>query len=364
MPSAVKKAIQTVAATRGVTSLAEELRAIGKHPVYMLSEHERLMGVVREWVPTGILPLDYAICGGGGIPVGRAIEVGAPPGWGKSSLLYHVAGAFQRYVDRDGRKGEAIILDVERGMSPPRIIAMGADDTRLFVYEPDSVESVFEILQIVLDVADKGNQGPILIGWDSLGATSPRRENEEGLVAKGKKVKAKKADKPDVDSDDEDDEGESDGAKKNSDGSGGMTLRPRLVARALRVAGPRLARARATFWVNNQMIANVAPFGAPLKTPTPNALWHLESLKLESYSPGTVLKEGDRAIAKLMKVKASKNKLGPEQIEFMLKHTFGKGFDLDWTLLEYAKDRGVLEPGAKRSRDNVERARQGLGWAR
>ena len=76
---------------------------------------------VKIWVPTGFPMLDLAL--GGGIPMGRMVEVTGDPGHGKSTLLTSIMAQCQLLG------GMSILLDRESKWDRARAIRMGHQES-------------------------------------------------------------------------------------------------------------------------------------------------------------------------------------------------------------------------------------------
>lgn len=163
------------------------------------------MDTVKIWVDTGNLALNYNCSGkyfGGGIPVGKVIEV-----WGNSSSCKTLfALNFIRGVQRMG--GIPIFIDVENTLNSTFAERAAHVDTSGVVVIPvekvDSLEKAFNQIHVVLREIEKayGTEKPVVIIYDSIAASASEREFAETTIDMFKTSKeAKKeagagADKP------------------------------------------------------------------------------------------------------------------------------------------------------------------------
>jgi recombination protein RecA len=101
----------------------------GTRIAYNLSEDESPTHV-KSWVSTGSTLLDYIVSNrrGGGLPVGRIIEIFGPPSIGKS----HIATQIARSTQQMG--GICVYIDTENATSVENLQALGVDVTKRFVY--------------------------------------------------------------------------------------------------------------------------------------------------------------------------------------------------------------------------------------
>lgn len=153
-------------------------KEFGTRVAYNLSTDESPTHVKR-WISTGSRLLDY-ICAnrrGGGIPEGRIIEIAGAPSIGKSHIAFHIAKSIQ------DMGGLVVYIDTENAVPVERLAELGLDVSRRFVYaDTHCTEEVFDIAEktILKAKAIVGKNIPILIVWDSIAATSPRQELENG----------------------------------------------------------------------------------------------------------------------------------------------------------------------------------------
>lgn len=160
------------------TMMASLIRDINKEfgtrVAYNLSEMDAPT-VVKRWIDTGSLQLNYAIrnAAAGGYPEGRIIEVSGAPSIGKSHLAYHAASVVQ------AMGGLVVYVDTENATPVAKLHNMGIDVRKRFVYvDTHCTEEVFSIIESTIlkakQIVDKNV--PILVVWDSVAATSPKAE--------------------------------------------------------------------------------------------------------------------------------------------------------------------------------------------
>lgn len=152
-------------------------KEFGMRVAYNLAETEAPT-VVKRWIDTGSIQLNYAIrnAPGGGYPEGRIIEIAGPPSIGKSHLAYHVAAVVQ------SMGGIVIYIDTENATPIEKLAQMGINIRKGFVYmDMHATEHVFKAIEETILKA-KGLMGkrdvPVLVIWDSVAATSPLAELE------------------------------------------------------------------------------------------------------------------------------------------------------------------------------------------
>lgn len=154
-----------------ITSINKEF---GTRVAYNLSESDAPT-VVKRWIDTGSLQLNYAIrnAAAGGYPEGRIIEISGAPSIGKSHLAYHAAAVVQSLG------GLVVYVDTENATPVAKLSSMGIDVRKRFVYiDTHCTEEVFSVIESTVlkakQIVDKNV--PILVIWDSVAATSPKAE--------------------------------------------------------------------------------------------------------------------------------------------------------------------------------------------
>lgn len=134
--------------------------------------------VVKRWVSTGSVQLDYKIrnAAAGGYPEGRIIEITGLPSCGKSHLAYHAAANVQ------SMGGLVVLIDTENATMLDKLAQMGIDVRKRFIYcDTHCTEEVFKIVESVILKAKQipaHKDVPILVIWDSVAASSPKAELE------------------------------------------------------------------------------------------------------------------------------------------------------------------------------------------
>ncbi len=184
MAKAVKTADAPVESKKGAADEIDDLTAalikdinkeFGMLVAYNLGETEAPT-VVKHWIDTGSIQLNYAIrnAAGGGYPGGRIIEIAGPPSIGKSHLAYHAAAVTQRMG------GIVIYIDTENATPIQKLAQMGINIKKGFVYmDMHATEHVFKAIEETILKAKAlmtKKDVPVLVIWDSVAATSPLAE--------------------------------------------------------------------------------------------------------------------------------------------------------------------------------------------
>jgi len=125
--------------------------------------------VVGEWMSTGCVALDSIL--GGGLPVGRIVEIYGDNSTGKSLIAAQVAALAQEEGDI------AVYADTETAVSLKIMEAVGVDISNLIYSVPDTIEEVFEFFDATIEAKAVANpEKKLVLIWDSIAATSVNQE--------------------------------------------------------------------------------------------------------------------------------------------------------------------------------------------
>ena len=116
-----------------------------------------------ERIPVGLKSLDEIM--GGGLPVGRVLEVFGLESGGKTTLALHMVAA----VQKQGKL--AAFVDAEHSLDLFYANSIGVDTENLIVSQPMSAEEVFEVLYDIVD-----HCGIVVV--DSTAALMPQSDLE------------------------------------------------------------------------------------------------------------------------------------------------------------------------------------------
>jgi len=141
-----------------------------KLDVSMLSNEDSPC-VVSEWLSTGCLVLDRIM--GGGLPVGRLVEIYGDQATGKSLIASQVAAEAQR------QNHVVAYADTETAVSLEIMGAVGVDVDNLIYAAPDTIEEVFTFFEsCIVSKRERYPNDLMVIIWDSVAGTSAEREME------------------------------------------------------------------------------------------------------------------------------------------------------------------------------------------
>lgn len=157
------------------SDIAKSLNTVFGEGTVLLGSDPSL--TVTFW-PTGVLPFDALL--GGGLPVGRSIEVFGDYSSLKSYLALKAIAAVQ------AQGGVAALVDTEHAFDPEWAQALGVDTDDLIVQMPETGEDAVKVTEVLI------RNGTDLIVWDSVAATQPKQyaekapgdDNQPGALAR------------------------------------------------------------------------------------------------------------------------------------------------------------------------------------
>jgi recombination protein RecA len=278
---------------------------------------------VEKFVSTGSTLLDYAIANrkGGGVPMGRIIEISGNEGSGKSLIAYHVLANCQKMG------GLAIYIDTERSANKEFMERMGINYGKLYQPKPipSTIEDVFTFVEKTISIArTKGfdKTKPVVVVWDSVAATHGAGENE-------------------VDQND----------------SPGMGLEARAMSRGFRKIISALDEGYITFICINQLREKIGSFGWGDNETTPHgkALPFYSSVRIKLKSKGQIKNtKTEETVGVDTMARVFKNKVGPNHrdVEFPLYYDWGINNEI--SLMEFLLDKEVIvnkDPDDKEKKD-------------
>ena len=247
-----------------------------------------------ETIPTGSISLDLAL--GGGIPVGRVIEIYGPESSGKTTLTLHAIAEVQR------RGGTAAFIDAEHALDPAYAKRIGVDVENLLLSQPDNGEQALEITETLV----RSNAVDLIV-VDSVAALVPRAEIEGDM------------------------------------GDAQMGLQARLMSQALRKLTAVISRSKATVIFINQLRMKIGVmFGNPETTTGGNALKFYASVRMDIRRIGQI-KQGESVVGNRTRVKVVKNKIAPPFREAEFDIMYNQGISRSGDILDLATTRDIVE---------------------
>ena len=247
-----------------------------------------------EYEPTGLLPLDYAI-GLGGLPVGRIIEVHGTFSAAKTSLCLAIIANFQK------KNIPCAFIDAEYSYSAKHGEAMGVDNKKLLMIQPDFGEQAFEIMEKII----KDNTAKLIV-VDSVSALTPKSEAEADF------------------------------------GKPQMGSQARLMATGMRKIIGLVAKQKAIVIFINQLRMNI--MGGqydPYILPGGQSLKHYSSVMMELKKEKALMK-GDKIVGYPIHIRIKKNKVGLPGEECTVNLFFQDGFSAEADLISLGEKSGLI----------------------
>lgn len=279
-------------------------------------------------------PLLGKLFGGGGVPIGRAIEIYGSESSGKTSICEYIAGQYQKSdfinenyetgeveTDKDGNpithKGTVLYIDTEHSLDPEFAKKHGMDIDKIILSQPDSGE---DALDIAIAYIESGLVDLVVL--DSIAATTPIAEIEGTM----------------------------------SDAQIG--LQARMFSKFFRKVTALLKKRRTTLLCINQTrvaIGQWAPTGqVPTDTSGGKSIKFFTSVRIEIKRKEFIYdkesKDKDVPVGIVIGAKCIKNKTAAPGVKCLLTMMYDTSFDSTNDWLTIAFDLGIIEMA-------------GAGWA-
>jgi len=256
--------------------------------------------VVSEWVSTGCLALDAIM--GGGLPVGRLVEIFGDPATGKSLIASQIASVAQQM--------DAVVLyiDTETAVSKEMMEEVGVDTSTLLYASPDTVEEVFTLIDETIESKMKLDPETLLvILWDSVAATSAKFEMEAEF------------------------------------GKATMGRHAALISQGLRKVTRKIAKHNVCFIALNQTRMKIGiMFGDNTATFGGKAVSFHASIRIHLHMKEKIKKDG-HIIGINVRAMVEKNKIVAPFREAILPIYFGHGIDDAQASLHFMEEAGLIE---------------------
>lgn len=288
-------------------------RQFGKGSVMRLGDSGAIPDI--QVISTGSIGLDIAI--GGGLPMGRVVEIYGPESSGKTTLTLQTIAQCQK------KGGTAAFIDAEHALDPIYAEKLGVNLSDLLISQPDTGEQALEIADMLV----RSNAVDMVV-VDSVAALTPRAEIEGEM------------------------------------GDSHMGLQARLMSQALRKLTGNIKRSNTLVIFINQIRMKIGVmFGNPETTTGGNALKFYASVRLDIRRTGAV-KKGEEVIGSETRVKVVKNKVAPPFRQADFEILYGEGISREGELVELGVQCDFVEKAGAWYSYNGTRIGQGKDNAR
>jgi recombination protein RecA len=250
-----------------------------------------------EMIPTGSYAIDNLL--GGGIPVGRLLELYGEPSQGKSTISLFFAAQVQK------AGGTVAYIDAENAYDSDYAKKIGVDTSKVIISQNETLESAFDVIRTLAET----NEVDLII-VDSVASLVPKSEMEEDSKSMLKDTYAVQA---------------------------------RLLSKALRIITGPVARSKTSVIFINQTRSKVGVIYGPKETSSGGkALKFYASVRLSVATVDKIKDSKDEVIGSTLKITAVKNKCAFPFKTGTIDLYYGTGIDLEGDTLDYGEKIGVI----------------------
>ena len=254
---------------------------------------------VDSFLPTGILSVDYVL--GGGLPVGRLIEVFGNPGSGKTSLSLQIASYWQKKF-----KYNIAIIDLERSYNLDYYKSLGLEPELTHRVQPELMTAEC-CLSMVYDIIENGLIKLIIL--DSVANLIPACELEDKMDVTSSKY---------------------------------ATL-ARILSKVLKKIVVALDNNQVSLIAINQLRSKMGGIGIVNDiTPGGKAMKFLSYTRLELKHRGLIRASDGNVSGSNVQLRTVKNRLFEPYVSRIVEMHYGKGFDFLNDIVRWAIELGVV----------------------
>ena len=287
-------AVETAARKNLDLALAAITKEFGEGSVMRLGDATKMK---VETISTGSIAIDLALGTGGGLPIGRIIEIFGPESSGKTTLCLSIIAEAQK------NGGLAAFIDVEHALDPKyaRVVGVKLDD--LLVSQPDSGDDALTIAETLI------RSGAInVIVIDSVAALITKQELDGQM------------------------------------GDATVGSQARLMSQAMRRLTAVISKTKCVCIFTNQIREKIGVmFGNPETTPGGRALKFFSSIRIDIRRIGQIKDPAGKVIGNRTKIKVVKNKVAPPFTECEFDIMYNEGISHTGSLLDLGIEQKVLE---------------------
>lgn len=231
---------------------------------------------------------------GGGIPLGRFVEVFGVQSSGKTTLCLD-------FIKNAQELGEVAVVDAEHALDLEWARRCGVNVEKLWLPQPDNGEQAIEMLRAMVATSKFR-----LIVVDSVAALIPQAELEGDV------------------------------------GEAHMGRQARLMSQSCKMLKGLCDKHDCTIIWINQTRKNLSGYGAADNTTGGEALKFYCDVRMELRIKEAI-KSGEQRVGHSLYVTPIKNKSGTPYVKVELTFRYGQGFDFDGEIIDKAVDRGIVE---------------------
>lgn len=300
----------TILKEKKMSEIKDFLAGMSKDVKSFVVEYEdNKSDLAVEKMPTGFPDFDLEC--GGGIPLGRIIELYGPEGNGKTTLALQLLGQYLKtYED-----GVGLFIDIEHGSDLAYAFKF-VDKSRVAISQPDTAEQSFKIVEEGIEQA-RARKKRVFIIFDSI-ASLVTKEELEGSIAELGYAGAKRA-----------------------------NVIAMSLTRIKRLLGEQ---SKDVICAINQTRDNLdpSPYAAASQTPGGSSLKYYAKLRIEMNRgskftvPSDDDKKGQEIAGIRVKIRFVKNSYFHPFRETFMNLWFGKGFDQLSSKMEYMMKTGKI----------------------
>jgi len=300
--------------------------------VYFLDGNGESPNNITDWVSTGVTHLDMAISNrvGGGLPVGRIVELMGLEQSGKSLLAGHITANTQK------KGGIVVYIDTEMSLDSRFLRAIGVDVSKMLYVPLQTIEDIFEAMEdIIIKIREKDKDRLVTIIVDSVAGATTKMEEA---------------------------------ADYSRDGY--STAKAILMGKSMRKLTNLIGKQKILCVFTNQLRdkMNAMAFGEKYTTPGGKALQFHCSVRLKLQNIGRLkgkVNGVDEIIGQQVQVTVVKNRLGPPNRKVKYSVYYDSGIDDADSLLKVLKEYKIVKASGPVSKCvNIETGEEHTFYAR
>lgn len=255
-----------------------------------------------KWVTTGSTLLDAAICKNG-LPYGKVIELIGKSATGKSAIGFSIIAQVQK------QGGIGVLLDSECAVDLDFAEKFGVDRSKVIIAYPAKVEEVYQMAKDIIEkIREQDDDIPVVIVADSC--TVPPQEESVKKMAEPQK----------------------------------MGENAKVQRRGLRGLLNILQENEVMFVGINHVTANIGVMYGPKEVSTGGSAWEFfPSVRIKLHKASKIENKATGSVTG-MQVSATviKNRFDFPYRSALMILDFNKGFDDLGSMIEYAKETGII----------------------